>query len=81
MSRHTPEDAWADFPARHGVGDIVEGDVVSHHEPYGAFVRVGEIDGFAPNPEWPTLPAVGTTVRVRILAVDLERQRAAFGPA
>jgi ribosomal protein S1 len=78
MSRHTAE--WADFAARYGVGDVAEGDVVSV-EPFGAFVRVGGIDGFAPKPEWPVLPEVGSTVRVRILAVDNERQRAAFGPA
>jgi ribosomal protein S1 len=50
-------------------------------EPFGAFVRVGGVDGLAPGPEWPVLPEVGSTVRVRILAVDLDRQRAAFGPA
>jgi small subunit ribosomal protein S1 len=79
MSRHTSADAWAEFAARHGVGDVVEGDVVSV-EPFGAFVRVGEVDGLAPTVEWPVLPEVGATVRVRILAVDLDRQRAAFGP-
>jgi ribosomal protein S1 len=79
MSRQTPEDAWADFAAQHGVGDVVEGDVVSV-EPFGAFVRVGGIDGLAPGQEWPVLPEVGSTVRVRILAVDLDRRRAAFGP-
>jgi ribosomal protein S1 len=80
MSRQTPEDAWAGFAARYGVGDVVEGDVVSV-EPFGAFVRVGDVDGLAPTVEWPVLPEVGATVRVRILAVDLDRRRAAFGPA
>jgi ribosomal protein S1 len=79
MSRHTSADAWAEFAARYGVGDVVQGDVVSV-EPFGAFVRVGEVDGLAPTVEWPVLPEVGATVRVRILAVDLDRQRAAFGP-
>jgi len=77
MSRHT---AWAEFVARYSVGDVVEGDVVSV-EPFGAFVRVGDVDGLAPKPEWPVLPEVGSTVRVRILAVDYDRQRTAFGPA
>ncbi len=79
MSRQTPEDAWAEFAARYGVGDVVQGDVVSV-EPFGAFVRVGDVDGLAPTVEWPVLPEVGATVRVRILAVDLDRRRAAFGP-
>jgi small subunit ribosomal protein S1 len=76
----TNEAAWAEFFARHGVGDVVEGSVVSV-EPFGAFVRVGDdVDGLAPRPEWSVLPDVGAAVQVRILAVDPVNRRAAFGP-
>jgi small subunit ribosomal protein S1 len=80
MSRRTHGDAWPEFAARYGVGDVVEGEVVSV-EPFGAFVRVDDVDGLAPRPEWPVLPEVGSTVRVRILAIDNDRWRTAFGPA
>jgi ribosomal protein S1 len=75
------ESGWADFVARHGVGDTVDGSVVSV-VPFGAFIRIGdEVDGFAPQSLWPTLPDLGSRVAVRIDAIDPDNRRVAFGPA
>jgi ribosomal protein S1 len=53
------------------VGDVVDGHV-SQVMPFGAFVRVGRVDGFMPTPQ---PPPVGAPVRVRVMAVDAERER------
>ena len=75
------EAAWQRFVARHGVGDVVDGEVVSV-VPFGAFVRVGEgVDGLAPQSSWPALPAAGSHIRVRIAAVDADNHRVSFTPA
>ena len=83
MSRPTPsvdDAAWASFVARHGVDDVVDGDVVSV-VPFGAFVRIDGLDGLAPQSSWPSLPEVGSRIRVRILAIDADNRRFALGPA
>jgi ribosomal protein S1 len=62
---------WADFQARHRVGDVVQGrvdKVVS----FGAFV---EVDGFHGLLVDPVSPAVGTVVSARILGIDPEQTR------
>jgi ribosomal protein S1 len=83
MSRpHMIDEAgWERFAAAHSIGDVLRGEVVSVL-PFGAFVRVDEgIDGLAPIVQWPALPAAGTVLAVRIVAIDAERRRVAFGPA
>jgi ribosomal protein S1 len=72
--------AWDQFIARYGVGDVVDGQVI-HVVPFGAFVRVGEVDGLAPQALWPDRPEVGSTVRARIAAVDTDRHRFSLAPA
>ena len=59
---------------------MVDGDVVDV-VPFGAFVRVDGVDGFAPQSTWPALPAVGSRVPVRIVAIDADRHRFAVDPA
>lgn len=84
MSRpkHTVDEAaWASLIARYGVGDVVDGHVVTI-VPFGAFIRVGDgVDGLAPQSLWPTLPELGTRIRVRIEAIDVENRRVALHPA
>ena len=83
MSRPTQsvdDAAWATFVARHGVDDVVDGDVVSV-VPFGAFVRVDGVDGLAPQSSWPSLPEVGARIPVRILAIDADNRRFSLGPA
>jgi ribosomal protein S1 len=79
---HTSSAAgWADFVARYGVGDVVDGQVVSV-VPFGAFVRVGDgVDGLAPQQMWPTVPAAGARVAARIVAIDPDNHRVSLGPA
>ena len=71
MSEQTP---FARFLARRAVGDVVDGEVVKSL-PFGAFVRVDEVDGFLP--EKPA-PAVGAPVRARVVAIDPRQQRFAL---
>jgi len=61
---------WSDFLARHQVGDVLDGVVVSQ-VPFGSFV---ESDGFPGLAYQQSLP-VGRRVSVRILAIDAVRQR------
>lgn len=74
------DEAWNAFAARFAVGSVVHGDVVSV-VPFGAFVRIDEVDGFAPAREWPTPLEEGTVVPVRIAAIDAEARRFAVHPA
>jgi S1 RNA binding domain len=62
------------FSAAHAVGDVVEGRV-SKVLPFGAFVRVGEVDGFL---QATPPPADGAPVRARVVAIDAERERFAL---
>ena len=80
FNEHSDEAAWPAFVSRYGVGDVTDGDVVSV-VPFGAFIRIDGVDGFAPKPSWPTLPEPGTRVRVRIEAIDGEQRRFALAPA
>ncbi len=75
------EAAWRALVARHGIGDVLDGEVVSV-VPFGAFIRVGAgVHGLAPQSLWPALPEVGSRIAVRIAAIDAEHHRVAFGPA
>jgi hypothetical protein len=67
---------FARFLARRSVGDVVDGEVVAAM-PFGAFVRVDDVDGFLP--EKPA-PAVGAPVRVRVVAIDAAQERFAVEP-
>ena len=58
---------WSSF----AVGDVVEGRV-SRVLPFGAFVRVGRVDGLLTTQQ---PPPVGAAVRVRVVAIDAERER------
>ena len=81
MSRpHTNEPAWPAFLARYRVGDIADGEVVSV-VPFGAFIRIDDVDGFTPRASWLALPEPGTRVRVRIEAIDDDQRRFALAPA
>ena len=72
--------AWAAFVAQYGVGDVVNGEVVSV-VPFGAFIRVGDgVDGLAPQQLWPTLPTAGAKIAVRIDAIDPDNRRVSFAP-
>jgi ribosomal protein S1 len=72
--------AWAAFVAQYGVGDVVQGQVVSV-VPFGAFIRVGDgVDGLAPQQLWPNLPAAGAQLAVRIAAIDPDNRRVSFAP-
>ena len=67
-----PAPAWEDFVARHGVGDLVDGQVTTVL-PFGAFIRVAEgFDGLLVGEDRPQL---GSTVSVRIADVDHEKHR------
>jgi small subunit ribosomal protein S1 len=71
---------WPTFARSYAVGDVAEGEVVAVM-PFGAFVRVDGVDGFAPKPSWPQLPEEGAKVRVRIEAIDPDQRRFAVVPA
>jgi small subunit ribosomal protein S1 len=68
--------SWQDFLARHQVGDVIEG-VVTHQMPFGSFVESDGFTGLAHQQSWPA----GTRVSVRILAIDLDKQRFSLAPA
>jgi ribosomal protein S1 len=74
------DEAWSAFTARFRVGSVIHGDVVSV-VPFGAFIRIDEVDGFAPAREWPAPLEEGTIVPVRIAAIDAESRRFAVHPA
>lgn len=75
------ESAWQDFVSRHSTGGVLTGQVVSV-VPFGAFVEVAEgIHGLLHSVEVSPSPEVGTTVSVRIAAIDVERRRFSLVPA
>lgn len=58
-AEHFNEAAWAQFLSTYGVGDTLDGQVVTVM-PFGACIDVGGgVHGLAPASEWPTLPGVG----------------------
>ena len=77
---HTNEAGWPAFSARYGIGDVAAGEVVQVM-PFGAFIRVDDVDGFAPKSSWPALPDLGARVSVRIEAIDSDSRRFAVAPA
>jgi ribosomal protein S1 len=68
--------SWQDFIARHQVGDVIEGVVVSQ-VPFGSFVEYEGVQGLAYQQTWP----VGSRVSVKILDIDPERQRFSLAAA
>ena len=80
MSSPHNDSPWPAFASRYGVGDVADGEVVQVL-PFGAFIRVDGVDGFAPKSAWPALPTDGARVRVRIEAIDVEQRRFAVAPA
>jgi small subunit ribosomal protein S1 len=80
MSRQqdiVPLPVWQDFTARHGVGDVLDAEVTKVL-PFGALMRVG--DGI-PGLLHPAQPRPGSSVLVRIDAIDVERRRLSLVPA
>lgn len=73
------DEAWDAFVSRHSVGAVAYGDVVSV-VPFGAFVRIGSVDGFAPAREWPDGLSEGTVVPVVVAAIDASSRRFAVHP-
>lgn len=66
---------WDDFVSRHTVGDVVDGRVTKL-TPFGVFLTVqGDIPGLLVTGD---RPAVGSTVPVRVKALDDAKQRVAF---
>ncbi len=60
------------------VGDVVDGEVTAV-VPFGVFVRIADdAHGLLPQA---TGPEVGTPVQVRLIAIDVERHRAALALA
>ncbi|WP_432842451.1 S1 RNA-binding domain-containing protein [Dactylosporangium sp. CA-092794] len=69
---------WDDFVSRHGVGDVVEGQV-TRLVPFGAFVTVhGDIPGLL---RTDARPPVGSTLPLRVKELDPAKQRVAFEAA
>ncbi|GAA2993939.1 hypothetical protein [Actinokineospora diospyrosa] len=62
--------SWSNFESKHKVGDVIDG-VVTGTVPFGSWVEYAGVTGLAYEQ---TLP-VGTTVTVRILAIDPQRER------
>lgn len=70
-----PLPAWTDFVARHSAGGVLDGRVTKVL-PFGAFIEVAEgIQGLLPKSAWPTQPAAGSTIPVRIASIDVEHRR------
>ncbi|WP_433219405.1 S1 RNA-binding domain-containing protein [Dactylosporangium sp. CS-047395] len=67
--------SWDDFVARHNVGDVVAG-TVTRLTPFGVFLTVsGDVPGLLVTRD---RPSVGSTVTVRIQALDPHNRRVAF---
>ncbi|NNH75169.1 S1 RNA-binding domain-containing protein [Nocardia uniformis] len=72
---------WQSFRAANAPGSTLEGSVVSI-VPFGAFLALAPgIEGLLHISETSALPEVGSTVPVRILAVDDDRKRVSLTPA
>jgi ribosomal protein S1 len=70
-------DSWADFVARHTVGDVVDG-LVTRLVPFGAFVTVhGDIPALL---RTDSRPPVGSTLPVRLRELDAANRRVALEP-
>ncbi|WP_436497021.1 S1 RNA-binding domain-containing protein [Actinokineospora sp. HUAS TT18] len=67
-------DPWTGFRAAHDTGSEFEATVVSI-VPFGAFLEIDGAHGLLHKSEWSAEPEVGSTMRVRVVAVDDVRQR------
>jgi ribosomal protein S1 len=80
MSRPDQDD-WTAFVTRHATGGVLDGRVTTVM-PFGAFVAVADgIEGLLPRPAWSAEPEPGSTIPVRIAAIDVERRRVSLVPA
>ncbi|MGK8524860.1 S1 RNA-binding domain-containing protein [Nocardia asteroides] len=75
------QSGWPDFVAAHARGGVLEATVVEL-APFGAFLEVAPgVHGLLHRTEWSSEPRIGTTLTVRILDIDTERQRVALAHA
>jgi ribosomal protein S1 len=80
MSRQN-ESSAQEFLARCAVGDVLDGTVASV-VPFGAFVEVADgVHGLLHRTEWNQQPEPGVSVRVTILAIDVDNTRMSLAPA
>ncbi len=80
MSRRN-EVAIAQFLDAHGVGDELSGTVDSLVS-FGAFIELADgVHGLLHTSEYREAPDIGSSIRVRIAAVDLEARRMSLVPA
>ena len=69
------------FISRHVVGDVVDGQIVTHVS-FGTFVELGGgVHGLLHQDELSVTPALGSALRVEILAMDADRGHVALRPA
>lgn len=79
MSRRN-EEAIAQFLDAHDVGDELDGTVHSI-VPFGAFIEVAEgVQGLLHESEYRQRPELGSSIRVRIAAMDPEARRMSLLP-
>ncbi|WP_054811154.1 S1 RNA-binding domain-containing protein [Nocardia arizonensis] len=81
---HFSVESWRRFIDANGVGSVLDATVVQV-VPFGAFLEVAPgVHGLWHHAEWSpesAAPAIGSTVSVRILAVDDERHRVSLAAA
>ncbi|KAA9160846.1 S1 RNA-binding domain-containing protein [Amycolatopsis acidicola] len=78
MSQHV---SWRAFLVEHAEGGVVHATVTGV-APFGAILEAGpDVHGLFPRSDWTGEPQVGSTIAVRIAAVDLERRRVQFTAA
>jgi ribosomal protein S1 len=81
MSHTVSLEAWQEFLVAHAAGGALAGQVTDVM-PFGAFVELGGgIVGLLSRSEWSSEVVAGSTISVRIAAVDLERRRVSLTPA
>ncbi|RDI50784.1 S1 RNA-binding domain-containing protein [Nocardia mexicana] len=72
---------WQAFRTAHDRGAVLDASVVSL-VPFGAFLEVAPgIHGLLHKSQWQRDPLVGSTLSVRILDIDDERQRVSLDHA
>ncbi|MEV0252173.1 S1 RNA-binding domain-containing protein [Nocardia sp. NPDC050712] len=78
------QESWRSFADAHSIGAVLDAEVVQI-VPFGAFFEVAPgIHGLLHRTEWPDPsndPTVGSTLSVRILAIDDQRQRVSLAVA
>jgi ribosomal protein S1 len=81
MSQAQEPQAWQRFVQAHAEGEVVTGQVVSV-VPFGAFVELGAgVHGLVHVSEWVEPIEDGSTVHVRIIALDQDNRRVSLKPA